>query len=248
VFIEECDCPLTTICNFAIRFLWSFCRVTIFLSVLVALQAPVEAQAKTKDSSAHKTSKGSSARAVKSVPAIPFSTVVIDAGHGGYDRGGIPQNIIQEKNVTLDVALRLGKSLSQAGFNTVMTRSDDRFVSLGTRVATANAQRNAIFMCIHFNSGLRIGARGIETFYASSSEAPLAARIQRNLMRTTSGDNRGIKRASFYVLKRTTMRAVLAECGFLTNPQDAALAQNSGYRQKLADQITAAIVEERNSL
>jgi N-acetylmuramoyl-L-alanine amidase len=103
-------------------------------------------------------------------------------------------------------------------------------------------------MSIHFNSSFRVGARGIETFYAAASEAKLARRIQRNLMTTTTGNNRGIRRASFYVLRRTRIRAVLVECGFLTNPQDAALAQSSGYRQKLADQISAAIVEERNSL
>jgi N-acetylmuramoyl-L-alanine amidase len=130
----------------------------------------------------------------------------------------------------------------------VMTRSDDRFVTLDRRVEIANSHGDAVFMCIHFNAGRRIGARGIETFHAASSEASLAGRIQRNLMRTTTGDNRGVKRASFYVLRKTKIRAVLAECGFLTNPQDAALAQSSAYRQRLADEIALAIVEERNSL
>lgn len=224
-----------------------FCKVALPLALALGLVflTPTQASAKTKRS---KHRAGSSRPIVKSVPATPFSTVVIDAGHGGHDRGGIRRNIIPEKDVALDVAQRLQKSLRGAGFRTVMTRSDDQFVPLGTRVAIANAQRNAIFMCIHFNAGQRVGARGIETFYAAPSEAPLAARIQRNLMRTTTGDNRGIKRASFYVLKRTKVRAVLAECGFLTNPQDAALAQSFTYRQKLADQISAAIVEERNSL
>ena len=129
-----------------------------------------------------------------------------------------------------------------------MTRTDDRFVPLNQRVAIANAYRDAIFMAIHFNSALRRGARGVETFYASPSEARLAARIQRNIAATTDGQNRGVKRASFHVLRKTRMRAVLAECGFLTNPQDVALARTPAYRERLADEISRAIIEDRRSL
>ena len=64
-----------------------------------------------------------------------FSSVVIDAGHGGHDLGGIPQNIIPEKGVALDVALRLSRELQRAGFKTILPRSDDRFIPLLTRVA-----------------------------------------------------------------------------------------------------------------
>jgi N-acetylmuramoyl-L-alanine amidase len=207
------------------------------------------ADAKTKRSHSKSRSKARTTRVSKPPPSQGrFNTVVIDAGHGGFDRGGIRRNIIPEKGVTLDVALRLERSLRNAGFKTVMTRSDDRFVTLDRRVAIANAHPDAIFICIHFNSAWRPGARGIETFYAAPSEAPLAIRIQRNLMTTTSGDNRGVKRASFYVLRRTRTRAVLVECGFLTNSQDAALASRASYRQRLADQISRAIIDYRNSL
>jgi len=67
-------------------------------------------------------------------------------------------------------------------------------------------------------------------------------------MTTTNGTNRGIKTARFCVLRKTTGRAVLAECGFLTNPHDAALVRRASYRQQLAKQICAAIVEYRRSL
>ncbi len=184
----------------------------------------------------------------KSVSANQFSTVIIDAGHGGGDFGGIRQNLIPEKDVALDVARRLQKSLQRSGFRTVMTRSDDRFIPLDQRVAIANQFRDAIFMCIHFNSATRPGARGIETYYTAPSEAPLAMRIQRNLAATTTGTNRGVKRAGFRVLRSTKIRAVLAECGFLTNPQDVALARSPNYRQQLAEQISQAIVAERRSL
>lgn len=174
-----------------------------------------------------------------------FSTVVIDAGHGGFDRGGIPANIIPEKGVALDVARRLRRYLDDAGFRTVMTRSSDTFVTLDSRVGVANRQRRAIFVSIHFNSAPRRGANGIETFYGSPRAKRLASLIQRNAMKTTSGENRGIKRARFYVLRRSKIPAVLIECGFLTNPQDARRAARPAYRDQLARQIARAIIQYR---
>jgi N-acetylmuramoyl-L-alanine amidase len=174
-----------------------------------------------------------------------FSTVVIDAGHGGIDRGGIPSNIIPEKGVALDVARRLRAHLARAGLRTVMTRSTDTFVSLDRRVNVANSQRRAIFVSIHFNAARRVGANGVETFYGSARAKRLARLIQRNAMRTTSGENRGIKRARFYVLRRSRIPAVLIECGFLTNPRDARRASSAEYRDRLARQIARAIMEFR---
>ena len=179
------------------------------------------------------------------VRGASFSTVVIDAGHGGHDRGGIRSNIIPEKGVALDVARRLRAHLAGAGLRTVMTRSSDKFVSLDRRVSIANAQRRAIFVSIHFNSARRVGASGIETFYGSAKAKRLARLIQRNAMRTTSGENRGIKRARYYVLRKSRMPAVLIECGFLTNPRDARRASSSAYRDRLARQIARAIIEFR---
>lgn len=179
--------------------------------------------------------------------AASFSTVVIDAGHGGFDRGGIRANIIPEKGVALDVARRLRTYLADAGLRTIMTRSQDTFVTLDRRVAIANGQRRAIFVSIHFNSAPRRGADGIETFYGSPRAKKLASLIQRYAMKTTSGENRGIKRARFYVLRRSRIPAVLIECGFLTNPQDARRASRPAWRDQLARQIARAIIEYRRS-
>jgi N-acetylmuramoyl-L-alanine amidase len=174
--------------------------------------------------------------------AASFSTVVIDPGHGGFDRGGIRSNIIPEKGVALDVARRLRAYLADAGFRTVMTRSSDTFVTLDSRVAIANRQRRAIFVSIHFNAARRRGANGIETFYGSARAKRLASLIQRYAMKTTSGENRGIKKARFYVLRMSKIPAVLIECGFLTNPQDARRASRPVYRDQLARQIARAII------
>jgi N-acetylmuramoyl-L-alanine amidase len=109
--------------------------------------------------------------------ARPSTVVVIDAGHGGVDRGGIPGQRVAESVMTLDVALRLRTILQASGYHVVMTRSSDVFVPLGTRVAVANAYRDGIFVCIHFNSATRRGANGIETYFYSRQSPPLASAI-----------------------------------------------------------------------
>jgi N-acetylmuramoyl-L-alanine amidase len=174
-------------------------------------------------------------------------TVVIDAGHGGHDRGGIPGQRVAEKDMTLDVALRLRSILSANGYNVVMTRSTDIFVPLGGRVAIANSYRNAVFVCIHFNATPRSGASGIETYFYNRESLPLASAIHYYVAGGAPSENRGVRRRGYYVLRRTNIPAVLVECGFLTNPTEAAYAQSASYRQKLAEEIAAG-VRRRNAV
>ena len=174
-------------------------------------------------------------------------TVVIDAGHGGHDRGGIPGQTIAEKDMTLDVAQRLRNVLSANGYHVVMTRSSDVFVPLGGRVAIANSYQNAVFVCIHFNATGRSGASGIETYFYSRDSLPLASAIHYYVTGGAPSANRGVRRRGYYVLRKTAIPAVLVECGFLTNPTEGAYAQSASYRQKLADEIAAGI-RGRNSV
>jgi N-acetylmuramoyl-L-alanine amidase len=174
-------------------------------------------------------------------------TVVIDAGHGGHDRGGIPGQRIAEKDMTLDVALRLRNVLSASGYRVVLTRSTDVFVPLAGRVAIANSYRNGIFVCIHFNATGRRGASGIETYFYGRDSLPLASAIHYYVAGGAPSDNRGVRRRGYYVLRKTNIPAVLVECGFLTNPTEAAYAQSASYRQKLAEEIAAG-VRGRNSV
>src|SRR6266496_5248815 len=174
-------------------------------------------------------------------------TVVIDAGHGGHDRGGIPGQRVAEKVMTLDVAQRLRNVLEASGYHVVMTRDSDVFVPLGTRVAIANSYRNAIFVCVHFNATNRMGASGIETYFYSRDSLPLASAIHHFVAGGAPTPNRGVRRRGFYVLRKTNIPAVLVECGFLTNPTEAAYAQTASYRQKLAEEIAVG-VRGRNSV
>jgi N-acetylmuramoyl-L-alanine amidase len=171
-----------------------------------------------------------------------YNTVVIDAGHGGFDRGGIPGQRVPEKMMTLDVALKLKPLLEKAGYRVVMTRSTDIFVPLGSRVAIANSYPNAIFVCIHFNSASRSGANGIETYFYSTESAPLAASIHSAVVGGARSENRGVRRRGYFVLRRTTVPAVLVECGFLTNPGEAQAALTNSYRHSYRNSAALPIV------
>ncbi len=177
-----------------------------------------------------------SSYAAKSSDSSPI-TVVIDAGHGGYDRGGIPGQ----------VARRLKSVLAASGYRVVMTRDSDVFVPLGTRSAIANSNRNAIFVSIHFNSATRGGASGIETYFYSRDSLALASAIHHYVVGGAPAGSRGVRRRGYYVLRKTNIPAVLVECGSLTNPTEAGYAQNASYRQKLAEEIAAG-VRSRNSV
>jgi N-acetylmuramoyl-L-alanine amidase len=169
------------------------------------------------------------------------TTVVIDAGHGGHDRGGIPGQRVSEKEMTLDVAQRLKRILAGDGYRVVMTRENDVFIPLGTRAAIANSYRNAIFVSVHFNSARRAGADGIETYFYGRDSLPLASAVHHFVAGGAPSPNRGVRRRGYYVLRRARVPAVLVECGFLTNPNEAAYISQSSYRQKLAEEIAAGI-------
>lgn len=177
--------------------------------------------------------------------AFGFTTVVIDPGHGGVDRGGIPGQRVPEKVMALDTAWRLEKRLQAAGFRTIMTRQSDYFVSLPARVAIANAQRDAIFISIHYNAAPRAGAEGFETYYYSRRSAKLAAACYSRIVQAWPGSRRGIRTRGFFVIRKTTIPSVLVEPGFLTNPREAALISEPGMRQRIAELLAAAIISKR---
>src|ERR1700682_4307734 len=94
-----------------------------------------------------------------------FGTVVVDAGHGGKDNGAYRKFGGAEKIATLDVAKRLARKLRESDLKIVMTRTTDVFIPLEQRVAIENAQKNPIFVSIHFNYSRRRGIHGFETYY-----------------------------------------------------------------------------------
>jgi N-acetylmuramoyl-L-alanine amidase len=174
-----------------------------------------------------------------------FNTVVVDAGHGGKDSGAYRRYGPPEKIIALDVAQRLNSKLRESQLKTVMTRSSDVFVELNDRVAIENAQKNAIFVSIHFNDSRRRGIRGFETYYHSGASFDLANGIQQKLATIPHSASRGVHTANFRVLRLANCPAVLVECGFLSNRNDGNQARDWEYRELLADRIAEAIVEQR---
>ncbi len=171
-----------------------------------------------------------------------FSTVVIDAGHGGHDLGA-SNSLVYEKHLNLDVARRMERSLQMMGFRTVMIRNSDHFVPLDKRAAIANKYRNAIYVSVHFNSSYKTGVTGIETFYKSSAGRALASYVQRELVKTMKTKDRGVKTANFVVLKKTRHPAILVEGGFVSNKGERTAMMDPRYRQAVVDSIIRGLVK-----
>ena len=179
------------------------------------------------------------------VGAQGFTTVVIDAGHGGIDRGGGPGQVIPEKPYTLDTALRLQRALQERGVHTVMTRTGDYFVPLPERVMIGSSQGDAIFVSVHFNSAPREEAHGIETYYYRSDSFGLAARLHRAQLASLDTIDRNIRRRGFFVLRRSAIPAVLCEGGYLTNAEESRTILDASYRERWAQNVADAIVEQQ---
>lgn len=174
--------------------------------------------------------------------ANAFTTVVIDAGHGGKDFGA-SDSLVYEKHINLDVARRLELVLKEAGFRTVLIRTKDKYVDLTERSTIANRYRNAVFVSIHFNSSWKTSALGIETFYRSSKGQKFAGMIQRELIKNIGAVDRGVKTANFSVLRRTRHPAVLVEGGFVSNNRERSAMLDPRFRQTVAESIARGIMQ-----
>src|SRR5690606_21544077 len=123
--------------------------------------------------------------------ALTFSTVILDAGHGGHD-GGAAWYGLREKRLNLDVAQRVERLLKAKGLRVVMTRRTDTFVSLDARANTANRYARSVFVSIHFNANRTTSIHGMEGYYRSSKGKTLARSILRSMDRRITGKNRGL--------------------------------------------------------
>lgn len=177
-------------------------------------------------------------------------TVLIDPGHGGKDPGAIAKDGTNEKDLNLDVALRLNRILKDIGFNTMMTRTDDRYVDLVSRSSMANNNYVDFFMSIHFNA-FTSSAKGIETLYYPNEvteEYPIdnkkmASLFHNEIIDALKRPSRGITpRPGLHVLNKTKMPAILAELGFITNPEEFEQIKKDEYREMAARALAVSIV------
>jgi N-acetylmuramoyl-L-alanine amidase len=179
--------------------------------------------------------------------SVRAGTIILDAGHGGHDPGGIAGQRYSEKTAALDVARSVQSRLRASGHRVIMTRNSDTFVELSRRVAISNrSPGNSIFVSIHFNASPNRDASGIETYFYSQHSARLAETVHNRVVAASRGEDRGVRRARFYVLRYNRRPSILVELGFLTNPAEGARIYKSfKYRQSLAfavaDGIRAAL-------
>lgn len=185
----------------------------------------------------------------------PFSDklIVIDAGHGGHDPGthGLISKV-NEKDLNLNVALKLDKKLRELGFKTILTRSDDTFVDLYERAEIANRANADAFVSIHFNAHPNRDIDGIQTLYCPSYNGtaktgpnfPFSETIHNSMLGDLRLRDRGIvKRSGLVVVRETNMVAIIAELGFLSNPQEELKIIKDKYHEQAAESISKGIVQ-----
>ena len=174
-------------------------------------------------------------------------SVVIDPGHGGNDPGAIGIGGIKETDVVLEVSKIVKKLLSDKGVKVLLTRNNEINLDLPPRVSFANNSDADIFVSIHANAsrGKRRDINGLETFYYRGGRGRLLAKkIQKQILRVSPGSpDRGVKQGRFYVIKNTSMPAVLVEIGFLTGRLDARRLEKAAHRKRLAYAIAKGILE-----
>ena len=169
---------------------------------------------------------------------------MLDAGHGGRDPGAIGIGGLQEKNVVMNITRQVSAILEGQGVRTVLTRTGDYEVELQPRVDMAERVNGTVFVSIHANSisMSRPDVNGIETYYYNSGLG-LAQTIHTNLLQATGANDRRVRQARFYVLRNTSMPAVLLEVGFVTGADDAPRLANPAYQTALAQAISRGILQ-----
>jgi N-acetylmuramoyl-L-alanine amidase len=170
--------------------------------------------------------------------------VAIDPGHGGPDSGAVGNSATQEKDVNLDVALRLADLLMEEGIKPLLTRSTDTYVSLDDRCNLANALGADIFVSLHCNaSPSRNRRKGLETYYFHPRGDELAATVHHTLIRQLDWQDNGVRVARFVVVRRTAMPAILVEMGYINHYEDEARLRSLDSRQKIAEALKDGILE-----
>lgn len=170
--------------------------------------------------------------------------VAIDPGHGGADPGAVGIGDIHEADLVLPIAQQVAALLERQGIQAVLTRSSDVEIDLEPRVQTAEQVQADLFVSIHANSvGMeRPEVNGTETYYYSSGEQ-LAEVIQSNIVSGVGTNDRGVRQARFYVLRRTSMPAVLVETGYVTGSEDAPRLADPNFRNQMAIAIARGILQ-----
>ncbi len=185
-------------------------------------------------------------------------TIVIDAGHGGFDPGKVGINHVIEKDINLSIAYKLKKYLELEDIRVVMTRKDEnglykksdgdkKRTDMKNRIKIINSNEAAFAISIHQNSFTQEESHGAQVFYYEGSEQgqKLAETLQETIKKSIMDGNHRLARPnrSYYLLKYSNCPLVIVECGFLTNRKEAALLQEDSYQDKIAWAIHLGVLE-----
>lgn len=172
------------------------------------------------------------------------NVVIIDPGHGGSDPGAVGIGNIHEADVVLEIAQQVASILEQQGVQAIMTRTSNVDVELEPRVAMAEQANASLFVSIHANAidMSRPEVNGTSTYYFSSGES-LAQVVQDSIVQALGMKDRGIHSARFYVLRKTSMPAILVETAFVTGAEDAKNLADSNWRSQMATAIANGVLQ-----
>lgn len=177
--------------------------------------------------------------------SLPFPTrlakpmVTIDPGHGGEDTGG-EGNGVKESEIVLAIGLQVKRLLEAHGVAVKMTRQDDTFIGLNERVEVARGTN--LFVSIHANWANTARAKGVETYWCAKG-GKLAQIVQESILEhIPECVDRGVKKATFLVIRKETNPAILVETGFVTNADEAKCLTDPIYQNRMADAIARGIV------
>lgn len=178
--------------------------------------------------------------------------IIIDAGHGGFDPGAVGVNGTLEKDINLEIALKLQKLLEQNGCMTILTRTEDnslgetKRIDMKTRKEIRDDKNADLFISIHLNSFPEGSCSGAQTFYANDEESKkLAETIQKNLKDLGNEENKRVAKllTDVYLLKNVTSPSVIVECGFLSNSKEEEALKSEEYQSRLSWGIYFGILE-----
>ena len=174
---------------------------------------------------------------------IKNATIVVDPGHGGKDSGTIGKRGTVEKALTLQTALLLQKKLEKFGANVILTRNNDSFIPLNTRVSSVTEQDADMFISIHYDSSPDPRANGLTIYYYDAwRDNALAQSLNEQLSTLPSINSRGVRFGNFLVLRANTRPAVLLELGYLSNVSEEQLVSSRSYQERITNAICNSIV------
>ncbi|WP_342505279.1 N-acetylmuramoyl-L-alanine amidase [Sporosarcina sp. FSL K6-2383] len=159
-------------------------------------------------------------------------TIVVDAGHGGNDRGTTGARGTDEKDITLLTSELLAAKLTAAGANVVMTREADTYVSLRKRVAVSSQVNADAFVSIHYDANPDPSVAGFTTYYTQPRQKALASSVNNGLASSVSLRNRGAQPGDFLVLRENRQNAILIELGFLSNATEERKMTTDMFREQ----------------